>query len=61
MLSSGNRPTLVRTLPWMTGEHAHQVKASIAAHDPQTGRTITEAEESVRAVERVENEQEAAS
>ncbi|MDR7184600.1 type IV secretory pathway TraG/TraD family ATPase VirD4 [Microbacterium trichothecenolyticum] len=60
VLSSGNRPTLVRTLPWMTGEHADQVKASIVAHDPQAGRTITQAEESVRAVERVESEQGAA-
>lgn len=60
VLSSGNRPTLVRTLPWMTGEHADAVKASIVAHDPQAGRTITQAEESVRAVERVESEQGAA-
>ncbi|MFI8634251.1 type IV secretory system conjugative DNA transfer family protein [Microbacterium sp. NPDC077663] len=48
VLSSGNRPTLIRTQPWMTGPHAEKVKASIAAHDPQASRTIIEAQESVR-------------
>ncbi len=50
VLSSGNRPTLIRTQPWMTGPHADKVKASIAAHDPQASRTIIEAQESVREV-----------
>jgi len=50
VLSSGNRPTLIRTQPWMTGPHAEKVKASIAAHDPQAERTITEAEQSVQLV-----------
>lgn len=50
VLSSGNRPTLIRTQPWMTGPHAEKVKASIAAHDPQASRTIIEAQESVREV-----------
>lgn len=50
VLSSGNRPTLIRTQPWMTGPHAEKVKASIAAHDPQASRTINEAQESVREV-----------
>jgi len=50
VLSSGNRPTLIRTQPWMTGPHAEKVKASIAAHDPQASRTIVEAQESVREV-----------
>jgi len=43
VLASGSRPTLVRTVPWMSGSHADAVKASIAAHDPQAQRTITEA------------------
>ena len=50
VLSSGNRPTLIRTQPWMTGPHVEKVKASIAAHDPQASRTIIEAQESVREV-----------
>lgn len=50
VLSSGNRPTLIRTQPWMTGPYAEKVKASIAAHDPQASRTIVEAQESVREV-----------
>ena len=37
VLSSGNRPTLIRTQPWMTGSHAERVKASIAAHDLARG------------------------
>lgn len=35
VLSSGNRPTLVRTLPWMTSPHAEAVKESIEAHTPR--------------------------
>ena len=44
ILASGARPTLIRTVPWMTGKHADQVRASIAAHDPQAERTIREAQ-----------------
>ncbi|AYD89927.1 conjugal transfer protein [Actinomyces sp. 2119] len=51
VLSSGSRPTLVRTLPWMTGPHATAVKASITAHDPQAERTINEAATQLAAVE----------
>ncbi|APF34916.1 hypothetical protein BO218_12565 [Microbacterium paludicola] len=29
VLSSGNRPTLIRTQPWMTGPHAEEVNASV--------------------------------
>ncbi|WP_248243253.1 type IV secretory system conjugative DNA transfer family protein [Microbacterium kunmingense] len=50
VLSSGNRPTLIRTQPWMTGPHAEKVKASIAAHDPQASRTIIQAQESMHKV-----------
>ncbi|WP_344187372.1 type IV secretory system conjugative DNA transfer family protein, partial [Arthrobacter koreensis] len=50
VLASGNRPTLIRTQPWMAGPHAEQVRASIAAHDPQAERTIKEAETETAAV-----------
>ncbi|MDZ8173240.1 TraM recognition domain-containing protein [Microbacterium xanthum] len=60
VLSSGNRPTLIRTQPWMTGPHAEKVKASIAAHDPQASRTIIEAQESVREVAIANSEEGAA-
>lgn len=51
VLASGSRPTLIRTQPWMTGPHAAEVKASLAAHDPQAARTIREAETELAAVE----------
>jgi type IV secretory pathway TraG/TraD family ATPase VirD4 len=60
VLSSGNRPTLIRTQPWMTGPHAEKVKASIAAHDPQASRTIVEAQESLREVAMANGEKGAA-
>src|SRR5690606_37705843 len=44
VLSSGNRPTLIKTQPWMAGPHAAAVRASIAAHDPPSARTLREAE-----------------
>ncbi len=44
VLASGSRPTLIRTVPWMSGAHASAVKASIVAHDPQGDLTIQEAE-----------------
>lgn len=44
VLSSGNRPTLIKTQPWMAGPHAAAVRASIDAHDPQSARTLREAE-----------------
>jgi type IV secretory pathway TraG/TraD family ATPase VirD4 len=43
VLASGSRPTLIRTLPWMSGPHADQVRASIANHDPQSPRTLDDA------------------
>lgn len=51
VLASGARPTLIRTVPWMTGKHADQVRASIAAHDPQAERTIREAQTELAAVQ----------
>ena len=50
VLSSGNRPTMVETIPWMSGPHAAAVKASIAAHDPQASQTVEAAEESLHQV-----------
>ncbi|MEE6289299.1 TraM recognition domain-containing protein [Georgenia sp. MJ173] len=51
VMASGSRPTLIRTQPWMSGPHAGEVEASIAAHDPQAERTIHEAQREVAAVE----------
>lgn len=44
VISSGSRPTLIRTQPWMRGPHAEAVKASILKYDPQAARTLVEAE-----------------
>ncbi|MFZ2175939.1 MAG: TraM recognition domain-containing protein [Rhodococcus sp. (in: high G+C Gram-positive bacteria)] len=43
--SSGNRPVLVRTVPWMVGPHADLVRASIRAHDPEAEQTLDEADQ----------------
>lgn len=51
VLSSGNRPTLIRTQPWMAGPHADAVRASILAHDPEAEKTILEAEKELSVVE----------
>lgn len=51
VLSSGSRPTLIRTQPWMRGPHAQAVRASIAAHDPQAENTIRDAETGMAAIE----------
>lgn len=51
VLSSGSRPTLIRTVPWMRGPHAEQVKASIAAHDPAAATTLHEAYTELETVE----------
>lgn len=51
VLASGSRPTLIRTQPWMTAAYAGDVRASIAAHDPQAERTIREAQEELATVE----------
>lgn len=41
VLASGSRPTLVRTIPWMTGRYATRIQASIAAHDPRNDQRRT--------------------
>jgi type IV secretory pathway TraG/TraD family ATPase VirD4 len=50
VFASGSRPTLIRTQPWMTGQHAEAVRASIAAHDPQASVTLVAAERELTAV-----------
>lgn len=50
VFASGSRPTLIRTQPWMTGQHADAVRASIAAHDPQASVTLVAAERELTAV-----------
>lgn len=34
VFSSGNPPTLIRTVPWWQGPHAEAIRASLAAHTP---------------------------
>lgn len=59
VISSGSRPTMIRTQPWMAGPYAEQVKASIAAHDPDAARTIREAERELAVIEHDESTREA--
>ncbi|QGN34293.1 type IV secretory system conjugative DNA transfer family protein [Microlunatus sp. Gsoil 973] len=40
VLASGARPTLIRTLPWMSRPYADRVRACIATHDPRSPRTV---------------------
>lgn len=42
VLSSGNRATMVETLPWTNGAHHAAVKASIQAHDPEQQATLSQ-------------------
>ena len=51
VLSSGNRPTMVETIPWMSGPHASAVEASIRAHDPKADETIAKAAKELRRVQ----------
>lgn len=51
VFASGARPTLIRTCPWMTGPHAAEVRASIAAHDPEASRTLHAAARGLSVVE----------
>lgn len=41
VLASGSRPTLIRLVPWMSGPHADEVRASIEAHQPGPPTTAT--------------------
>ena len=51
VFASGAPATLVRTLPWMLGPRAAEVRASIAEHDPAADVTIAEAIESLSDVQ----------
>lgn len=59
VLASGARPTLIRTVPWMAGPHREAVEASIAANDPQAGRTLREAHDEMATVAAAAPRQEA--
>jgi type IV secretory pathway TraG/TraD family ATPase VirD4 len=41
VLASGARPTMITTIPWMSGPHAPAVRASLAAHDPSRQQETT--------------------
>ncbi|MEV7135818.1 TraM recognition domain-containing protein [Arthrobacter sp. NPDC093128] len=44
LFTSGNRAAMLRTVPWMAGDHAEEIKSSIAQFDPTAASTIQEAE-----------------
>lgn len=50
VFSSGNRPTLARTIPWMSGPHAAEVRSSITAHDPGAASTLADADRELATV-----------
>ncbi|WP_125778255.1 type IV secretory system conjugative DNA transfer family protein [Antribacter gilvus] len=54
VLAGGNRATIVRTQPWMTGPHAAAVEASITAHDPSAKATLEETALELELVESAE-------
>jgi type IV secretory pathway TraG/TraD family ATPase VirD4 len=39
VFASGSKPTLARSIPWMTGPDAARIRASIATHDPAARTT----------------------
>jgi type IV secretory pathway TraG/TraD family ATPase VirD4 len=41
VFASGSKPTLARSIPWMSGPDAGRVRASIAAHDPANRKEET--------------------
>jgi type IV secretory pathway TraG/TraD family ATPase VirD4 len=49
VLATGAPPTLVRTLPWMTGSRAAEVRLSLREHDPAASSTLEEADLSMSA------------
>lgn len=56
VLSSGARPTLVRTVPWMEAPYAAAVEASVRAHDPAAEATLAEARQELAAVRTLEEQ-----
>jgi type IV secretory pathway TraG/TraD family ATPase VirD4 len=56
VLSSGNSPLLLRTIPWMQNpKHREMVVASLTQYDPAPERTITDADNAVAATRRNPN------
>src|SRR3954452_18447557 len=47
VLAAGAPPALVRTLPWMTGLRAAEVRLSLREHDPSPPSTLADAEASL--------------
>lgn len=54
IVASGSRPTMIRTVPWMKAAYADEVRASIAAHDPQSEKTIADAEAEIIATDQAQ-------
>ena len=51
VLAAGAPPALVRTLPWMTGPRANEVRLSLREHDPAAAATLGEAATSLDEVQ----------
>lgn len=50
LIASGVPPTLIKTVPWMAGPRAEEVRASIAAHDPAAAQpSVHQAAQSISA------------
>ena len=54
VISAGNRPALVRTVPWMDWPFADKVKDSLRMHDPQAQTTIMTLETNMATAEQAE-------
>ena len=54
MLAAGAPPALVRTLPWMTGPRAAEVRLSLREHDPSAASTLADADASLTDVRTAE-------
>lgn len=54
VISAGNRPALVRTVPWMDWPFADKVKDSLRMHDPQAQTTIMTLEMNMATAEQAE-------
>ena len=54
VISAGNRPALVRTMPWMDWPFEDKVKDSLRKHDPQANTTILTLQSDMAKVKQVE-------
>jgi type IV secretory pathway TraG/TraD family ATPase VirD4 len=54
ILAAGAPPALVRTLPWMTGPRAADVRLSLRQYDPSAASTLAHAEASLADVRAAE-------